>query len=124
MAHLAVAVPRYDLLTCGETLLRLSPPGLQRLEQAHLFETGIGGSELNVGCVLARLGRRVAWVSRLPEGPLGRIVDVDARRHGVDTRHVRWVVGARLGPTFFNAGLAPRNARMIYVLTHLAAQAV
>ena len=43
------ATPSYDLLTCGETLLRLSPPGLQRLEQARLFETGIGGSELNVG---------------------------------------------------------------------------
>ena len=28
------ATPSYDLLTCGETLLRLSPPGLQRLEQA------------------------------------------------------------------------------------------
>jgi len=58
-------VPQYDLITLGETLLRLSPPGMQRLDQARLFETGIGGSELNVGCVLARLGRRVAWVSRL-----------------------------------------------------------
>src|SRR5437868_8727194 len=84
----------YDLLTLGETLLRLSPPGLQRLDQARLFEIGIGGSELNVGCLLARLGRRVAWVSRLPEGPLGRIVDGEARRHGVDTSHVRWIAGA------------------------------
>ena len=66
---------RYDLLTLGETLLRLSPPGQQRLDQARLFEIAVGGSELNVGCVLARLGRRVAWVSRLPAGPLGRIVD-------------------------------------------------
>ncbi|MBV9816002.1 MAG: sugar kinase, partial [Alphaproteobacteria bacterium] len=75
----------YDLLTLGETLLRLSPPGQQRFEQARLFEIGVGGSELNVGCLLARLGRRVAWVSRLPVGPLGRIVDSEARRHGVDT---------------------------------------
>ena len=59
---------RYDLLTLGETLLRLSPPGQQRLDQARLFEVGVGGSELNVGCLLARLGRRVAWVSRLPAG--------------------------------------------------------
>ena len=65
----------YDLLTLGETLLRLSPPGQQRLDQARLFEIGVGGSELNVGCLLARLWRRVAWVSRLPLGPLGRIVD-------------------------------------------------
>src|SRR5436190_17830658 len=118
------ATPSYDLLTCGETLLRLSPPGLQRLEQARLFETGIGGSELNVGCVLARLGRRVAWVSRLPEGPLGRIVDGEARRHGVDTRHVRWVAGARLGLMFFEPGPAPRNARVIYGRQHSAASAL
>ena len=41
----------YDLLTLGETLLRLSPPGQQRLDQARLFEIGVGGSELNVGCL-------------------------------------------------------------------------
>src|SRR5215470_17014985 len=104
----------YDLLTLGETLMRLSPPEDQRLEQARLFEVGVGGSELNVGCVLARLGRRVAWVSRLPEGPLGRIVDGEARRHGVDTRFVRWIAGARQGLMFFEPGPAPRNARVIY----------
>ena len=121
MADPAAAVPSYDLLTCGETLLRLSPPGMQRLEQARLLEIGIGGSELNVGCVLARLGRRVAWVSRLPEGPLGRIVDGEARRHGVDTSHVRWVAGVRLGLMFFEPGPAPRNARVIYDRQHSAA---
>src|SRR5881227_1731250 len=124
MADVTAAVPSYDLLTCGETLLRLSPSGLQRLEQARLFETGIGGSELNVGCVLARLGRRVAWVSRLPEGPLGRIVDGEARRHGVDTHHIRWVAGARLGLMFFEPGPAPRNARVIYDRQHSAAAAL
>jgi len=117
----ASAVPNYDLLTCGETLLRLSPPGMQRLDQARLFEVGIGGSELNVGCVLARLGRRVAWVSRLPLGPLGRLVDGEAHRHGVDTRWVRWVEEARLGLMFFEPGPAPRNARVIYDRKHSAA---
>src|SRR5437868_11906206 len=121
MAEPTDAVPSYDLLTCGETLLRLSPPGLQRLEQARLFEIGIGGSELNVGCVLARLGRRIAWVSRLPEGPLGRIVDGEARRHGVDMRWVRWIDGARLGLMFFEPGPAPGNARVIYGRKHSAA---
>jgi 2-dehydro-3-deoxygluconokinase len=105
--------PPYDFLTLGETLVRLSPPGMQRLDQARLFEVGIGGSELNVACLLARLGRRTAWVSRLPEGPLGRIVDGEARRHGVDMSHVRWV-DSRQGLMFFEAGPAPRNARVIY----------
>jgi 2-dehydro-3-deoxygluconokinase len=105
--------PRYDFLTLGETLVRLSPPGMQRLDQAGQFEVGVGGSELNVACVLARLGRRVAWVSRLPEGPLGRIVAGEARRHGVDISHVRWVE-ARQGLMFFEAGPLPRNARVVY----------
>ena len=107
-------IPSYDFLTLGETLLRLSPPGMQRLEQARLLEVGIGGTELNVACLLARLGRRAAWVSRLPEGPLGRIVESEARRHGVDTRFIRWVPDARLGLMFFEPGPAPRNARVIY----------
>ncbi len=105
---------RYDLLTLGETLMRLSPPGAQRLDQARQFEIGIGGSELNVGCLLARLGRRVAWVSRLPEGPLGRMVDGEARRHGVDTRWVRWIPDARLGLMFYEPGPEPRTSRVLY----------
>src|SRR5437667_8420921 len=121
MTDPTATLPTYDLLTLGETLLRLSPPGLQRLDQARLFEIGVGGSELNVGCLLARLGRRVAWVSRLPEGPLGRIVDGEARRHGVDTSHVRWIAGARLGLMFFEPGPAPRNTRVIYDRKHSAA---
>ena len=111
----------YDLLTMGETLLRLSPPGAQRIDQARLFEIGIGGSELNVGCLLARLGRRVAWVSRLPEGPLGRLVAGEARRHGVDTEWVRWIAGARLGLMFYEPGPLPRTSRVLYDRKHSAA---
>ena len=118
------AEARYDLLTVGETLLRLSPPGQQRLDQARLFEIAVGGSELNVGCLLARLGRRVAWVSRLPEGPLGRIVDGEARRHGVDTRWVRWMADARLGLMFYEPGPEPRTSRVIYDRKHSAAAAL
>ena len=121
MPDAAPPFPDYDFLTLGETLLRLSPPGVQRLEQAGTLDIGIGGSELNVACLLARLGRRTAWVSRVPEGPLGRIVDGEARRHGVDTRFVRWISGARLGLMFFEAGPAPRNARVIYDRKHSAA---
>src|SRR4051794_26745786 len=124
MSDSAPAIPSYDLLTCGETLLRLSPPGMQRLDQARLFEVGIGGTELNLACLLARLGRRTAWVSRLPEGPLGRIVEGEARRHGVDTRFIRWVPDARLGLMFFEPGPAPRNARVIYDRQHSAASAL
>jgi hypothetical protein len=45
-----------DLRTLGETLLRLAPPGAQRFDQARLFEIGVGGGKLKVGCLLPRLG--------------------------------------------------------------------
>jgi 2-dehydro-3-deoxygluconokinase len=121
MAAGAAEIPSYDFLTLGETLLRLSPPGVQRLDQARAFDIGIGGSELNVACLLARLGRRTAWVSRIPDGPLGRIVEGEARRHGVDASFVRHIPGARLGLMFFEAGPAPRNARVVYDRKHSAA---
>src|SRR5438309_10975678 len=121
MPDTAPTIPSYDFLTLGETLLRLSPPGMQRLDQARLFEIGVGGSELNVACLLARLGRRVAWVSRLPVGPLGRIVDGEARRHGVDTSWVRWIDNARLGLMFYEPGPEPRTSRVIYDRKHSAA---
>src|SRR4051812_518344 len=41
MAASTAGIPSYDFLTLGETLLRLSPPGVQRLDQAHSFEVGI-----------------------------------------------------------------------------------
>jgi len=114
---------KYDFLTLGETLIRLSPPGMQRLDQARLLEVGIGGSELNVACLLARLGRRAVWVSRLPEGPLGRIVDGEGRRHGVDMSLCKWVA-SRQGLMFFEAGPVPRNARVIYDRKNSAAAAM
>jgi len=39
---------RYDLVTFGETMIRLSPPNFRRLEQTNLLEVNVGGSELNV----------------------------------------------------------------------------
>ncbi len=114
----------YDLVTLGETLVRLSPPGAQRIEQARSFEIGVGGTELNVAALLSRLGRRTAWVSRLPESPLGRIVDGEARRHGVDTRWVRWIAGVRQGLMFYEAGPEPRTSRVLYDRKDSAASAL
>ena len=39
---------KYDLLTLGEVLLRLSPPANERMIRTSVFEQNIGGAELNV----------------------------------------------------------------------------
>ena len=106
--------PPWDLLTLGEALLRLTPPGFEALERAPRLEASIAGSELNVACALARLGRRVSWASRLPLGPLGRRVAATAREQGVDVSAVQWVENERLGVMYFEPGLNPRASRVTY----------
>ena len=43
----------FDLLTLGQLLLRLSPPGNERLVRGDTFEKQVGGAELNVAVGVA-----------------------------------------------------------------------
>lgn len=102
------------VVTFGEAILRLSPPGHDRLEQARCLELWPGGAELNVAVGLARLGTSSAWVSRLPQSALGRLVDAHARANGVDTAHVRWSRSGRIALYFLEAAEAPRASAVLY----------
>lgn len=104
----------YDLLTFGETMVRMAVAGHRRLEDAEQLEISIGGAESNVAVALARLGRRATWLSALPDNPLGRKIDGTLRRHGVDTGHVIWKRNARAGLYFLDAGAPPRPTRVVY----------
>jgi 2-dehydro-3-deoxygluconokinase len=105
---------RYDLVTFGETMVRLSAGGGRRLEEATTLDVSIGGTESNVAVALSRLGLRVAWLSALADNALGRRIDADLRRHGVDTSHVIWSASDRAGVYFLDPGVAPRPTRVLY----------
>ena len=47
---------RFDLVSLGECMIRLSPPGHGRIEFADSLEVWVGGGEYNVSYALARLG--------------------------------------------------------------------
>src|SRR6266513_1767877 len=79
---------RYDLMSLGECMLRLSPPGHGRIEFSPTLEVWVGGGEYNVAYALARLGLRTGFLSRLVDNPLGQIIVNHARSVGVDTSHV------------------------------------
>ncbi|MCA9914144.1 MAG: sugar kinase [Anaerolineae bacterium] len=104
----------YDVITLGETMLRFSPPHDLRIEQATSYEAHIGGSESNVAVGLARLGLRVAWVSRMTQNALGHSIVNAIRAQGVDTSHVTWTDEDRVGLYFYEDGKAPRGGRVIY----------
>ena len=103
-----------DVITLGETMIRLSPSNCESLENSRTLHVAAGGAESNVAVNLARLGRRVAWVSRLPDTPLGRLVATTLRGHGVDLSYVQWVEGQRMGLYFVESHAAPRGIRVWY----------
>lgn len=105
---------QYDLVTFGETMIRLSPPGFRRLEQTTTLDVNVGGSELNVAVAAQRLGLKTAYVTRLTENPLGRMIAGKAREHGVDTSRIVWTNEDRVGVYFVEFGASPRPNAVLY----------
>jgi 2-dehydro-3-deoxygluconokinase len=104
----------HDVITFGEAMIRLSPPNFRRLEQTRSLDVQVGGAELNTAVALARLGRQTAWVSRLTDNPLGRLIANQAREAGVSTEHVVWTGDDRVGLYFLEFGAAPRASSVLY----------
>src|SRR6516165_4581422 len=104
----------YEVITFGEAMVRLSPPNFRRLEQTPSLDVLVGGAELNTAVGLARLGRSAAWVSRLTQNPLGRLIANHARAAGVATDHIVWTEEDRVGVYFLEFGAAPRASSVLY----------
>lgn len=115
-----------DLVSLGECMVRLSPPGHGRIEFATTLEVHVGGGEYNVAYALARLGLRTGWVGGLVDNPLGSLVRAHARAAGIDTSAVVMLpydgVGrkARMGLNFTEVGAGPRPSVTIYDRGHSA----
>jgi len=103
-----------EVLTFGETMIRLSPPDHLRLEQTTALNLSAGGAELNVAAGMARLGHTSAYISRLPSNPLGRLIANKAREFGVDVSHMLWAAEGRAGLYFVEYGAEPRPTRVYY----------
>jgi 2-dehydro-3-deoxygluconokinase len=118
---------RFDLLSLGESMVRLSPPGHGRIEFSPTLEVWVGGGEYNVAYALARLGMRTGFVSRLVDNPVGRIVVNHGRGVGMDMSHVLMAkfdgVGRadRIGLNFTEVGTGVRASVTMYDRGHSAA---
>jgi 2-dehydro-3-deoxygluconokinase len=101
------------VVTFGEIMLRLSPPGFQRFVQARSFDAIYGGGEANVAATLANFGHPVEYVTRLPENDIGDGCLNYLRQYGIGTRHIVRG-GERLGVYFLEMGAAQRGSKVIY----------
>ena len=101
------------VITFGEIMMRLSPPGFLRFGQARSFDVIYGGGEANVAVSLANYGMPVDYVTRLPDNDLGEACIQFLRQYGVGVdKIVRG--GDRLGIYFLEMGAVQRGSKVIY----------
>ena len=101
------------VVTFGEIMLRLAPPGFLRFSQTNSFDVIYGGGESNVAVSLANYGVPVEFVTRLPQNDLGQCAMMEMRKRGVGTSHIAWG-GDRLGIYFLETGAVSRGSKVVY----------
>jgi len=106
-------------VTFGEIMLRLKPPQLERFLQSPLLEATFGGGEANVAVGLARFGLDVAYISVIPDNPIGEACIRELKRQGIDTSLIVRQ-GERLGIYFLEAGANQRPSVVVYDRSHSA----
>jgi len=107
------------VVTFGEIMLRLSPPGYERFVQAKQFDINFGGGEANVAVSLAHFGLDAYFVTRLPQNELADAAENELRRYGVKTDYILRG-GERLGIYFLEPGASQRPSKVLYDRSHSA----
>jgi len=108
-----------QVVTFGEIMLRLNPPGFQRFLQADTFEISYGGAEASVAISLANYGVSSSYVTCLPPNEIGQAAINYVRRFGVDTSQIVRS-GERIGVYFLEIGANQRPSKVIYDRAHSA----
>ena len=107
------------VVTFGEIMLRLSPPGFLRFSQANSLDVVYGGGESNVAVSLANYGVPVDFVTRLPKNDIGDCALMEMRKRGVGVDKIVHG-GDRLGIYFLETGAVSRGSKVVYDRAHSA----
>jgi 2-dehydro-3-deoxygluconokinase len=97
-----------ELVTFGETALRLTPPGEGRLAQADQLDVQVAGAESNVAVAAGQLGADATWVSKVADSALGRRAVAELRGCGIGTEVV-WDPDGTQSLVFHESPVAPRE---------------
>lgn len=107
---------KFDLISFGEVMLRLSPPDKEKISQGETFVKNAGGSELNVASGAAFLGVRSAIITKLPDNKVGRFIKYKIRYGSVSDDYVVYDKSddKRLGIYYYESGAYPRKSSVVY----------
>jgi 2-dehydro-3-deoxygluconokinase len=111
------------VVTFGELMLRLSPPGFERFFQSPLLSATFGGGEANVAVSLAHFGVASTFVTALPKHAIGEAALRSLRAEGVHTDHIVRS-GDRVGIYFAESGASQRASGVIYDRAHSSISAM
>jgi 2-dehydro-3-deoxygluconokinase len=107
-------MPEKRLVSFGEIMLRLIPPGHERIMQTPRFIATFGGGEANVAVSVATFGWPASFVTVLP--PNHAIADAvigELRRFNVDTSQIVRAKG-RMGLYYVETGANQRASKVLY----------
>lgn len=109
----------HKVVSFGEIMLRLSPPGFERFLQSPSLVATFGGGEANVAVSLAHFGLESWFVTKLPSHAIGDAAVRALRAEGVRTEAIVRG-GDRLGIYFAETGASQRASTVIYDRAHSA----
>ncbi|KQT16140.1 2-dehydro-3-deoxygluconokinase [Chryseobacterium sp. Leaf404] len=101
------------ILTYGEVIMRLSPPGNKTMKQSHEMEFFFGGTELNVASSLATMGCDVTHISNVSDDFVGESALSFIKSFGIDTTFINKNEHP-LGLYFLEVGASVRASRIAY----------
>jgi len=101
------------IVTFGEIMLRLAPPGFERFLQSPGFVATWGGGEANVAVSVAGFGLPAAFVTVAPSNPIADAMVAELRRFSVDTSKIVRGKG-RMGIYFVEPGANQRPSKVVY----------
>lgn len=101
------------VVTFGEIMLRLAPPGFERFLQSPMFVATFGGGEANVAVALGNFGQPARYVTVLPSNPIADAFVGEMRRFNVDPSFIVRGQG-RFGIYFVEPGANQRPSKVVY----------
>lgn len=102
------------VVTFGEIMLRLAPPGYERFLMSPSLLATFGGGEANVAVSVANYGQAARYVTVLPpDNPIAEAFLGQMRAVGVDVSMVKRQKG-RFGIYFVEPGANQRPSKVVY----------
>lgn len=105
------------IITFGEVVMRLSPPGYRKIQQSTQFNFFFGGTEMNVAASLSRFGMDVQHISNVSDDIVGEAALAFMGQCHIDTSLIN-KVNHPLGLYFLEEGAGLRAGQAAYNRLH------